>query len=607
MAYTYIFPDGVVDDGVVRSTTGTNVTAVFGLPDIDPENNNLAGSPVRVVSSISVNSGSYSTYSWNNTAKTMTLASPTSVSFKGIDDGTPTTVSMYTDSGSTFIRYYYGICGSLQWYTVPTAPQTFTAVRTGSDLSSIVVTLTSGSISDGGNAIIRYAADLDQGFGYGTNRTLVSNTTTYTGLDPKVQHKVRVYAQNAAGYSQATEVTIPAIPGTPTGLTTTPNASVSGRIDLSWTAATPLNGTLVGYEIYKDGSLLTTTSGSGVTYADTGNDVGSSHLYYLRTKITNTVTLYSLPTAAVSGTAPGVSSAPIIVSATPSTETPGLVTLTWTPPVTNYGDIIDYSIYADGSLTNTVSGSTLTADVTGLNYNQVYTFTMKARNQWAIDNSLYSPLSIGVLATAPGEEVLPLSAFFRKSLRIIPTSSGNNSYAAPTGDLASGVFRYGMEAGETYTAVATCRLAAPLQGTLHELSRKIVVVQNGGTVVASSDSASNAAGVTQLRVTFTIPEDATAATVRLYNGASENNGDVWWDQFAIIAGTYTDSYFDGSSTDLWPNTYAWSGTENNSTSTKAVDTVNSVIDQPILSPYGKAGRADSQATLEIKYRSGWIG
>lgn len=605
MAYTYIFPDGVVDDGILRSTTGTNVTAVFGLPDIDPENTNLAGSAVRVVSSVSVNGGVYTSYSWNNTSKTMTLASATNVAFKGATDGT--TVSMYTDSGSTFIRYYYGICGSLQWYTVPTAPQTFTAVRTGSDLSTITVTLTSGSVSDGGSTITRYAAELNQGFGYSNTKTLISNSTTYTGLDPKVQHKVRVYAENAAGKSQAIEVTIPGIPGPPTGVSATPSATVSGRINLEWVTPAILNGTLVGYEIYKDGSLLTTTSGSGLTYEDLGNSVGSTHEYYLRTKVTGATTLYSLASSTASSLAPGVPNAPVIVSATPSTETPGLVTLVWSPPTVNYGDIIDYYIYADGSLTNTVSGTTNTVDVVGLNYNQIYSFTMKARNQWAIDNALTSSESVAVIATAPGEEVLPLSAFFSKSLRIIPSSSGNNSYAAPTGDLESGVFKYGMVAGGTYTALATCRLAGAQSGTLNELARKIVVVKNGNVVVASSEAAPNASGATQLRVTFTIPADATAATIRLYNGASEGNGDVWWDQFAVVSGTYTDSYFDGSSSDLWPNAYQWSGTENASTSTKTVDSVDSVIDQPILAPYGEAGRGNSQATLDIRYRSGWIG
>lgn len=609
MAYTYVLPDGVVDDGVVRSTAGTNVTAVFQLPDIPTANSNLGGQPTRVVSSLSINGGVYNSYSWVNSSTTLTLSGNTQVAFRGFDDGTPTTVSMYTDSGSTFIRYYYGICGSLEWYTVPTAPQTITATRTGTDLTTITVTVTSGVASDGGSTLSRYVSQIDSGFGFTNAKTITSvgGSSTYTGVNPTASQQIRVYAENAAGYSQATTVTVPAVPAYPTSVAAASSATVEGSIDLSWTAATPLNGTIIGYEIYKDGSLLTTTSGSGVTYTDAGNTVESSHSYYFRTKVDSSgTTRYSAPSAITSpATAPGVPGAPVLVSVDPSTETPGVVTLNWTAPVVTYGGVVDYLVYVDGAVYATVVD--LTATLTGLNYNQLYSFSVRARNAWAISNSTYGALSNITNATAPGEEVLPLSAFFNKSLRVIPSSASNDTYAAPTGDLAAGVFRYDMVAGETYTVLATCRLAAAQTGTLHEFARKIVVVQNGGTVVASSSAAPNTAGATQLRLTFTLPADATAATIRLYNGASLSAGDVWWDQFAVIEGTYTDAYFDGSSTDLWPNTYAWSSTENASTSTKVVDMVNSVVNQPITAPYGQAGRADSQAMLKIKYRSGWVG
>ena len=47
-----------------------------------------------------------------------------------------------------------------------------------------------------------------------------------------------------------------------------------------------------------------------------------------------------------------------------------------------------------------------------------------------------------------------------------------------------------------------------------------------------------------------------AGTLSLYNGASQGNGDVWWDDLLIIEGTYTGPYFDGSTPAMVRRNYA---------------------------------------------------
>ena len=155
-----------------------------------------------------------------------------------------------------------------------------------------------------------------------------------------------------------------------------------------------------------------------------------------------------------------------------------------------------------------------------------------------------------------------------KSLRVIPSSTVTDNFASPGGD--AGAMRLGMVAGNTYTVSATIRLSAPLTGTLTPDSRKIVLFYKnaaGAYINNASTQAPNTAGTTRLSVTVSIPAGATEAFIRLYNGASAGNGDVWWDAVMLEASPIVQDYFDGSvvsaDADL---TNSWSGTAHASTS-----------------------------------------
>jgi hypothetical protein len=132
-----------------------------------------------------------------------------------------------------------------------------------------------------------------------------------------------------------------------------------------------------------------------------------------------------------------------------------------------------------------------------------------------------------------------------KSIRVIPTvSNSNNTWVAPGGD--SGAMRLGMVAGKTYTALAKLRISTTQTGTLNSAARSLRVLREGFSSFAATTASPNLPGVYEHRLTFTVPSDATQAFIRLYNGASVNNGDVWWDDFLLVEGNYTGPYFDGS-------------------------------------------------------------
>jgi hypothetical protein len=154
-----------------------------------------------------------------------------------------------------------------------------------------------------------------------------------------------------------------------------------------------------------------------------------------------------------------------------------------------------------------------------------------------------------------------------KSVRIIPTSlTSNDSYASPEGD--SGALRFGMVAGKTYTVSASVRLTAAQSGTLHANARKINVRTKVGAaayVDAFSAAAPNAAGIYRLSVTVTTPAGVTEAFIRLYNGASRDGGDVWWDSLLVEETSTLQPYFDGST----GANHVWTGTVNQSTATNS--------------------------------------
>ena len=158
-----------------------------------------------------------------------------------------------------------------------------------------------------------------------------------------------------------------------------------------------------------------------------------------------------------------------------------------------------------------------------------------------------------------------------RSICIMPTANLNDTHVHVGGD--TGGLRLGMLPGKTYTAMVTIRLVAPITGELHERARTITVHHKTADSAYGellSDPAPNLPGEHEIRFTFTIPEDATEAFIRLYHGGSAGNGLVWFDDFLLVDGVYTGPYFDGSSGELQYENQAattrWGGLENLSTS-----------------------------------------
>jgi hypothetical protein len=146
------------------------------------------------------------------------------------------------------------------------------------------------------------------------------------------------------------------------------------------------------------------------------------------------------------------------------------------------------------------------------------------------------------------------------SYEMTPNNMGsNNSFAA---------LDPGLQPGATYTMSAYFRATAAQTGALHSNARRIAVYVQAGTLpirlLARSAAATNAAGVTRLTMTFTIPDNVTYSEVRLVNGASLGGGVVYYDAVMLTEGNGMETnnitalaYFDGDTVNTSTYLYTW--------------------------------------------------
>ncbi|MBB5869644.1 hypothetical protein F4553_003023 [Allocatelliglobosispora scoriae] len=181
-----------------------------------------------------------------------------------------------------------------------------------------------------------------------TTRYVRLNITANTAWPAGQISEFEVYAPTGGG-----DTTPPTAPGS---LAYTQPAS--GQIKLTWNASSDAVG-VTGYDVYANGSLRTSVSGTTLTYTDSQPD-------------TATVTYYVIARDAA-GNQSGQSNSVTRTGTTPPDTTPpttpgslaytqpasGQIKLTWNA-ATDANGIASYQIFANGALRGTVSGTTLT-------------------------------------------------------------------------------------------------------------------------------------------------------------------------------------------------------------------------------------------------------
>ncbi|QWF83942.1 glycosyl hydrolase family 18 protein [Amycolatopsis sp. CA-230715] len=183
--------------------------------------------------------------------------------------------------------------------------------------------------------------------------------------------------------------TPPSAPGNPRATVRT-----TTTISLAWDAATPGALPVVGYDVYRDGKLA--TSVTGTTASLTGLTPNTEYTFTVAAKDRKgTSSPLSAPVAVRTNNPGDDTQAPTAPSGLRSTAVDsGSASLTWTASTDNTG-VVAYDVYRDGTLATTVTGTS--AKVTGLAPSTRYSFTVRARDGY--DNASPASAALSVTTT----------------------------------------------------------------------------------------------------------------------------------------------------------------------------------------------------------------
>lgn len=262
----------------------------------------------------------------------------------------------------------------------------------------------------------QYAVSTD-GSNYGGWTDFGSGATRSAsiGAGKTTNYWVITRAYNAEGWTAASGASYSSgFPSAPRSLTAAVSTTVSGRIDLSWTAPSTTNSEFLGYDIYRDGSFLARVGAAVTTYSNTSLTPGTSYSYqiFARNSSSDAAGGYSDGSNTVSGlVAPGVPGAPTGLTATAGTNSTdtGKIYLSWTAPTFQNPSITGYDIYRNGvKITPVVNGTSTSYTDTGLTPGTTYSYRVQARNAFADTSGLRSPDSNTTSAVmAPGVPSIP--------------------------------------------------------------------------------------------------------------------------------------------------------------------------------------------------------
>lgn len=295
--------------------------------------------------------------------------------------------------------------GLSDYVFVPGTPSA--GVSRGGDGTSMTVT---SSIPSSAATITdyNYRWSTDNASWSGATAMGTGRSAVFTGTATQDYYfQTRAYSSEGWG-GWSGSVGVQGVPTAPTSVVGTASSSVSGRINVSWTAPSDTNGGITNYYVYRDDTYVGQTGNATTSYADDGLVRGTSYTYKVRAY--NAIGYGAQSSASTATQAPGVPYAPVLDTAVASTDTFGKVTLDWTKPTTPVGTISDYYLYADGVVVASVSGEDTTVGaITGLNPRQTYSFTVRARNAFAVSNGLTGETSNAISRKAPGAPTAPTS------------------------------------------------------------------------------------------------------------------------------------------------------------------------------------------------------
>lgn len=336
--------------------------------------------------------------------------------------------------------------GSSSDRIAPSVPAGLQATAVSSTQVNLVWTASTDNVGVAGYRVYRNGAQV----------AVVPGTTySVTGLTAATGYTFTVAAYDAAGNtslpsSTASATTEPAAdtvaPSVPVGLQAT--AASSTQVNLLWTASTDNIG-VTGYRIYRNGTLL--TSVSGTSYANTGLAAGTSYTY--------TVAAFDAAGNVSAPGAPVTCSTPAGADATAPTVPGGLsartisssqISLSWTISTDNVG-VAGYLVYRNG-VAITRSTTNAFAD-SGLSPSTSFSYTVLAYD--AAGNQSAHSATVVAATLAATTDTTPPSVPGGLTARAVSNSQVSLSWAAATDNVGVAgymVYRNGVALTRSVTA-----------------------------------------------------------------------------------------------------------------------------------------------------------
>jgi chitodextrinase len=206
---------------------------------------------------------------------------------------------------------------------------------------------------------------------------IASYTDNTVSPQTSYQYTVAAYdaVSNLSAQSDSVSVTTPQFldfiaPTAPSNLTAT--SAAGPVVNLNWTASSDNVG-VTGYEIWRNGSLLTTVTGT--SYSDAAVAAGETYTYAIKAYDAASNTSTSSNTISVTLPTPDTQAptAPTGLTVTATSQT--TVSLGWTASSDNVG-VTGYRIFRNGTQVGTSISTTYTD--TGLAASTAYDYTVKA-------------------------------------------------------------------------------------------------------------------------------------------------------------------------------------------------------------------------------------
>ena len=281
----------------------------------------------------------------------------------------------------------------------------------------------------------------------------------------------------------------------PTAPTLTASGTTQTATVLSWSGATDNVG-VTGYDIYKDGVLLTSTASTTITVA--GLTASTTYAFSVKAKDAAGNASVASNIVSVTTLAPAPdTTAPTAPTLTASGTTTSGTNLSWSGATDNVA-VTGYDVYKDGVLLGSTTTATTFA-VTGLSSGTAYAFTVKAKDAAGNVSVASNTVTVTTLTpdiTAPTAPTLTASGTTSTATNLSWTGATDNVAVTGYDVYQNGVFKAstttasyavtGLTASTTYTFYVKAKDAA---GNISAASNTVSVTTSAVTLTYCTASA----------------------------------------------------------------------------------------------------------------------